>query len=271
MKFFCFIVFIFLLATARAQTVGFIEISSREGVKQPFLYSKAASPVATAILFQGGPGKIGAAGSATNGWVRFENFLSGGARRFTDNDITVAILETPSDQGNLNGGFRSSPEHSQDIAALIAFLRKENPGLPVWLVGTSNGSLSSTSAAANLGRAGPDGIVLTSAVSVEPRISGQRFAHPYWAAKLDQIEVPVLIVHHKNDGCDVTPFEAMQKSLPSFSKASKIEFIAVDGGYAKGNPCADGYHQFAGIEAETTNKIADWIKANKLSVQSKSN
>ena len=267
MKKLCFIAFALLLTTAHAQTVGLIEIPSREGVKQPFLYSKAASPVAVAILFQGGPGRIGATGSATNGWVRFENFLSGGARRFTDNGITVAILETPSDQGNLNGGFRSSPEHNQDIAALIAFLRKENPGLPVWLVGTSNGSLSATSAAANLGRAGPDGIVLTSAVSVEPRISGQRFAHPYWAAKLDQIEVPVLIVHHKNDGCDVTPFEPMQKSLPSFPKATKIEFIAVDGGYAKGNPCADGFHQFAGIEAETTKQIADWMKANKPRVQ----
>ena len=185
MKFLYWLVFLMLLTTARAQTVGLIEIPSREGVKQPFLYSKAASPVATAILFQGGPGKIGVAGSATNGWARFENFLSGGARRFTDNGITVAILETPSDQGNLNGGFRNSPEHNQDIAALIAFLRKENPGLPVWLVGTSNGSLSATSAAANLGRAGPDGIVLTSAVSVEPRISGQKFAHPYFCASFN--------------------------------------------------------------------------------------
>jgi hypothetical protein len=53
----------------------------------------------------------------------------------------------------------------------------------------------------------------------------------------------------------------------AFSKASKIEFIAVEGGYAKGNPCADGYHQFAGIEAETTKQIADWMKANKPRAQ----
>ena len=140
---------------------------------------------------------------------------------------------------------------------------------PVWLVGISNGSLSATSAAANLGKIGPDGIVLTSSVSVEHILSGQRNAHPYWAAKIDQIDVPVLIVHHKNDGCSHSPYEAIQKSLVSFSKAPKINFITMEGGFAKGNPCADGFHQFVGIEAETTKQIADWIKANITSSQEK--
>ena len=256
-------VFLWPLIPAHSQTVGFMAIPSRDGVKQPFLYSKAAVPVAAAILFQGGTGRIGAAGSATKGWAKDEIFLSGGARRFTDNDISVAIFETPSDRGDLNGGFRNSAEHSQDVAALIAFLRKENPNLPVWLIGTSNGSLSATSAAAKLEKAGPSGIVLTSSTSVEHPLSGQRNAHPYWAAKLDHIAVPVLIVHHKKDGCTFTPYDAMEKALPSFSKAPKIEFMGIEGGYAEGNPCHSGFHQFAGIETETTKKITDWMKANK--------
>ncbi len=271
MKKVCFIPIALLLTTVHSQTVGFMEIPSRAGVKQPFLYSKATSPVAAAILFQGGAGKIGAVGSATNGWARSGGFLAAGAKRFTDNGVTVAIFETPSDQGNLNGGFRNSSEHNQDVAAVTALLRKENPGLPVWVVGTSNGSLSAASAAASLGRAGPDGIVLTSSVSVEHGLTGQKFSHPYWAAKLDQIEVPVLIVHHKNDGCNFSPFEPMQKAISLFSKAPKIEFMAVDGGYAAGNPCNDGHHQFAGVEAETTKQIVDWMKANQPRPQQTSN
>ncbi len=269
MKKWCSLIFVLLMTSAQAQTIGFMQIPSRAGVKQPFLYSKAASPVAVAILFPGGGGRIGAAGSAENGWARESSFLSGGARRFTDNGITAAVFETPSDKGDLNGGYRNTPEHNQDVAALIAFLRKDNPGLPIWLVGVSNGPLSATSAAANLGKMGPDGIVLTSSVSVEHIISGQRNAHPYWAAKLNQIEVPVLIVHHKNDGCSHTPYEAMQKSLPSFTKAPKTHLITMEGGSARGNPCADGYHLYVGIEAETTKQIADWIKANLNSSQGK--
>ena len=269
MKKWCSLIFVLLMTSAQAQTIGFMEIPSRAGVKQPFLYSKAASPAAVAILFQGGSGRIGATGSATNGWVRVEGFLSGGARRFTDNGITVAIVDNPSDRGDLNGGFRNTPEHNQDVAALIAFLRQENPQLPVWLIGISNGSLSATSSAANLGKAGPDGIVLTSSVSVEHIISGQRNAHPYWAAKLNQIEVPVLIAHHKNDGCSHSPYEAMQKSLPSFTKAPKTHLITMEGGSARGIPCQDGFHQFVGVEAETTKQIADWIKANINSSQRK--
>jgi alpha/beta superfamily hydrolase len=264
MKKLCLIAFALLLTTVHAQTVGFMEIPSRAGVKQPFLYSKAASPVAAAILFQGGAGRIGAAGSATNGWARVELFLSGGARRFTDNDITVAIFDNPSDRGDLNSGFRNAAEHNQDVAALIAFLRKENPGLPVWLIGNSNGTLSVTSAAANLGKAGPDGIVLSSSVSVEHSLTGQKFTHPYWAAKLDQIAVPVLISHHKDDVCEYSPYAAMQKALPSFSKSLKVEMITMEGGAtASGNSCGSGPHQYQGIEVETTKKIADWIKVNQ--------
>ncbi len=265
MKFLCFIVFVFLLAAAHAQTVGFIEIPSREGVKQPFLYSKAISPQAVAILFQGGAGRIGAAGTATNGWARVENFLSGGAKRFTNNGVTVAIFETPSNKGNLNDGFRNTPEHNQDVSALIAFLRKENPSLPVWLIGTSNGTLSVTSAAANLAQSEkPDGIVLSSSVSVEHSLTGQKYTHPYWAAKLDQIAMPALLVHHKQDACEYSPYTGMQKALASFPNATKIELITMEGGAAvSGDRCGSGPHQYAGIQDEATQKIADWMKANK--------
>jgi pimeloyl-ACP methyl ester carboxylesterase len=252
------------LNTAYSQVVGLFEIPTRSGVKQPFLYSKAAAPVATAILFQGGNGRIGVAGSQTNAWARIGGFLSDGARRFTDNGITVAIFEAPSDKSSLDGGFRNTPEHNQDVAALIAFLRKENPGLPVWLIGTSNGSLSAASAAANLSKAErPDGIVLTSSTtSLAP--TGQTHSHPVWAAKLDQIEVPVLFVHHKNDQCSFTPYDAIPKILPNFSKAEKIELITIEGGSTQGHPCHSGYHQFYGIQDDTTRKIADWMKVNKL-------
>lgn len=262
--FFVLILGLLLALSASAQTIGYKKIPSRQGVFQPFLYSKAAAPMAVAILFQGGDGNIRAAGNEDKGWAAWDwGFLSGGSKRFTDNGITVAVFEKPSDQGNLNA-FRNTPEHNKDVASLIAFLRADNPNLPVWLVGTSNGSLSATSAAANLGKTGPDGIVLTASVSVPHRFGfAQKFVHPFTQAKLDDIEVPVLFVHHKYDKCEHSPYEPIPRFPSAFVKSSKVEVLTIEGGTDHSDVCFRGFHQFMGIEEQVTQQIADWIKQAK--------
>lgn len=249
---------------ASAQNLSLREIPTREGVKQRFVYQKASAPVASAVLLQGGPGNIGAVGSEARGWVRLDDtFLAGGAGRFAETGVSAAAVDSPSDKFNLNNGFRSSPEHAQDMATVIEFLRKEAPGKPVCLIGTSNGSLSATSGAALLkGEKGPDCIVLTSSVNVKPKSSiVARFAHVFSDADLTQITVPVLIVHHKNDPCSHTPFEPMPAYVKAFTNAPKVDFMAVEGGQGHFDACNRGHHQFLGIEREVTAQIADWIKS----------
>ena len=89
------------------------------------------------MLFQGGPGQIGI---FPNGTTRGGSFLAVGARRFTQQGITVAIVDAPSDRRTLDE-FRHTAEQAQNIATVIAFLREQR-SLPVWAIGTSNGSLS---------------------------------------------------------------------------------------------------------------------------------
>lgn len=260
------IAIIFLLPVfSLAQNLSFREIQTREGVKQKFVYQKAADPIASAVLFQGGPGTIGAAGSEEKGWVRHDGFfLAGGAGRFAENGVSAAAVDAPTDKANLNNGFRSSTEHAQDILGVIAFLRKQEPGKPVCLVGTSNGSLSATSGAALLGEQGPDCIVLTSSVSVKPQSSIiARFAHVFTDADLTKIKVPVLIVHHKNDTCKHTPYEPMLGYVKAFDNSPKVDFIAVEGGQDHSDSCNRGHHQFLGVEREVTAQIASWIKSLK--------
>lgn len=255
----------FISSVTFAQNLSFREIPTREGVKQRLVYQKANEPFASAVLFQGGPGAIGAAGSEEKGWVRHDGFfLSGGAGRFAETGISAAAVDSPSDRGNLNSGFRSTPEHAQDTAAVIAFLRKEAPGKPVCLIGTSNGSLSATSGAALLGDQGPDCIVLTSSVSIKPQSSiVARFAHVFTDADLTRIKVPVLIVHHKNDSCKHTPYEPMLGYVKAFPNSPKVDFITVEGGQDHSDSCSRGHHQFLGIEREVTAQISDWIKTLK--------
>lgn len=227
------------------------DLTTRPDVTLRIVYAKAAKPIASAILFQGGGGNIGI---FPNGSMRVENFLSGGAKRFTDNGITVAIVDVPSDRRTLDD-FRHTPEHAEDAAAVIAFLRQQS-SLPVWAIGTSNGSLSAATAAALLKERGPDGIVLTSSTTRKPVAA----AHPVTDAALDQITVPALFVHHKADGCVVTPYDAIPGVMAAMKKARKVDLIEIEGGENTGNPCHTGYHQFLGIEGEVTQKIADWIK-----------
>ncbi|MBI3095821.1 MAG: alpha/beta hydrolase [Rhodocyclales bacterium] len=227
------------------------EIATRPGVTLRFVYAKADNPVASAVLFQGGPGAIGI---FPNGSMRVEGFLSGGAHRFTQNGISVVIPDVPSDRRTLDE-FRDTPEHAQDNAALIVFLREQSK-IPVWAVGISNGSLSAAAAATHLKEKGPDGLVLTSSVTSAPVVA----AHSVLLAPLHEVKVPVLLVHHKQDGCRVTPYDAMPALMAALKSAKKVELISEEGGSATGNPCHTGYHQFLGVEAAVTKDIAEWIK-----------
>ena len=214
---------------------------------------------------QGGSGAIGASGSKDKGWARIDGFLSSGTSRFAANGISAAAIDAPSDRGDLNNGFRSSVEHIQDIVAVISFLRQQSPLSPVCLVGTSNGSLSATSGAAQLGDQGPDCIVLTSSVSVKPTgLFVPKYAHFFADADLAKIKVPVLILHHKEDKCKHTPFEPMAGYVSAFKNSPKVDLIAVEGGQDNGDSCNRGHHQYLGIEGQVTQQIAEWIKSLKI-------
>jgi hypothetical protein len=58
----------------------------------------------------------------------------------------------------------------------------------------------------------------------------------------------------------VTPYDAIPGVMATMKKAKRVELITVEGGDRHGNPCHSGHHQFLGIEASVTQKIADWIR-----------
>lgn len=230
------------------------ELTVRPGVTLRFVYLKAATPVASAVLFQGGTGNIGI---FPNGSMRDGGFLAGGGQNFVPHGISVLIPDVPSDRRHLNE-YRASEAHAQDNAALFEFLRQQAP-VPVWAVGTSNGSLSAAAASARLQGKGPDGLVLTSTVTKEGRTRG--LAHVVSEAPLQDVKVPVLLVHHKDDGCYVTPYDAMPGLTAALTASPRVALITAQGGSSNGNPCHAGHHQFQGIEAAVARDIADWIRA----------
>ena len=128
-------------APAGQHKAELVSLPTRAGVTQDFILVQptAGAPKAAVILFAGGGGalRLASSGAATkNG-----NFLVRSRNLFADAGLLVAVPDTPSDHGSGYGKlFRSSDEHASDIAAVIAYLRAKAL-VPVWLVGTSLGTL----------------------------------------------------------------------------------------------------------------------------------
>ncbi len=240
--------------TCRAQ-IEARELPTRPGVTIRFVYARAAVPIVNAILFQGGEGNVGV---HPDGSVRSSGFLAAGAQRFINEGVTVAIVDVPSDRRSLDQ-FRASAEHATDAMAVVPFLREQNHQ-PVWVVGTSAGSLSAASIAAMRIENGPDGVVLTSSVTTASRFGINRVT----LAPLENIDKPVLFVHHKEDGCRSTPYADIPAVQARLIHAPKIELITVEGGLIRGDPCRSGHHQYLGIEEQVTQQIAQWIKEQSV-------
>jgi hypothetical protein len=195
-------------------------IPTRPGVTQAFLLVRpSGAPVATVVLFAGGNGLL-ALGSGKLGLSG--NFLVRNRGRFAAQGLLVAVIDSPSDHPGGLDGFRASAAHAEDVRAVIAALRQE-ANVPVWLIGTSMGTVSAANGAARLTAGGPDGIVLTSTAT---RVGRERI-ETVGDVRLDEIRVPTLVVHHKNDACKATPYADSPSLLRDLKQAPKRELAGI--------------------------------------------
>ena len=146
----------FLALTAHAQKESYVSIETRSGVSQAFLHIEPAEPLAAVILFAGGDGRLGL---SPNGIAALQgNFLVRSRPLFADEGLVVAVVDVASDFDTGDGllGFRSGKKHATDIKGVIAYVKRKAK-LPVWVVGTSRGSISAANAAARIEEKGPEG------------------------------------------------------------------------------------------------------------------
>jgi len=241
-----------LAALGSAGAEDIVILATRGGVTQPYLLSAPAAgkAQAVAILFPGGAGKVDLEREAGRALLERGNFLVRSRRLFAGSGIVAAVMDAPSDRSRgLEDDFRLGSAHAEDIGRVVADLRSRFPGLPVFLVGTSRGTISAASAGARLG-ARVDGVVLTATLFLAsrrgPGLSGFDFS---------AIPVPLLFVHHVDDGCAFTPYSEAKRL------ADRYPVVAVSGGApAQSKPCeAMSAHGFIGREADTVDAIVRWM------------
>jgi hypothetical protein len=214
-------------------------------------------PKAAVVLIPGGHGGLQIFANGSFKWGD-GNFLVRTRQLFADQGFTVALVDAPSDRQSppFLGGFRQKPEHASDIKAVIAWLREQSK-VPVWLVGTIRGTQSAAYVATELsGPDGPDGIVLSSTVLSDDK------SRPVPAMPLGKIRIPVLVVHHEQDGCAHCAFANVPALMEKLATSPRKEVLSFKGGQNKGNPCeAMAYHGFNGLEREVVQQTAAWILA----------
>lgn len=237
----------------------FVTLKTRPLVLQSFLLTEPAQPRAAAILFAGGNGKIDfkLEGSVLHMSNYRYNFIVRVRNDLANRGIATAVIDKPSDAYELVA-LRTTQEHVQDMDAVIRYLRARFH-VPVWLVGTSAGTLSAAYVAVH-SRAHPDGVVLTSSVTKPNR----HWYLPVTDMNLASLHMPVLAMGETGDGCTVTPPSGEQEIVDKASHATDKQVLFISGGRKPyTGPCdALAAHGFYGVEQQAAARIAGFILAH---------
>src|SRR5262245_4722038 len=224
---------------------------------------------AALVLLVGGGGHLNLDGNGCPRTLK-GNFLVRSRGLFNGAGFATALVDAPSDHPGEDGlkGFRIAPQHADDLGKVIADLRKRT-SLPVWLVGTSRGTLSAANAAVRLaGSVAPDGVVLTSAIT-----AGGKGGHRPWVAQtvfdlgLEAIKAPLLVVGHAADACIRTP-AALMADVAARASSTRKQVATVTGGprsTASGLDACEPRtpHGFLGQEPAVVAGIARFVRGGR--------
>jgi hypothetical protein len=232
-----------------------VTIELRPGVTQSFIFMEPAKPArAVVVAWPSGDGIIGLTES---GMTHTVAFFPRASRRFVDAGLALVIVDVPSDKPDgLSYETRVGADHLADVAAVIAAVRARTQ-LPILLAGFSRATLSAAGGAASLG---PDilaGVILASSVTVRAGIA----RYTVHDTALGEIRVPVLVLHHDNDDCILTPPDGVPDLLQALSAAPRKDSRVLSGGPGGSGGCfAHTPHDFIGAEAEAVEAVATWIE-----------
>ncbi len=228
-------------------------VATREGVSVPVFTYWRSDAVATLVLFSGGGGGYGQIGE--DGWPTGGNFLIRTGKHWATYPFNLVMVGRPKDGIDLAlGNVRVGEKHAADNLAIFKAIKLKSK-LPIWLVGTSMGTISAAAAAIQDSENIVSGVVLTSSI-VAYKIPG---AVP--TQKLEKIRVPTLILHHEDDACwACRPHEAKNIADALTSAPIKKTILAKGGSGASGNPCEPMHHHgFVGMQDEAVDLVAAWI------------
>jgi hypothetical protein len=228
------------LSATAAMAQG-IEVASMGTDRVLFMAGPAAR--ATVILLPGGDGIV-AIDDSGNIHAGGGNFLIRTRDLWRSQGFNVVVPG----HTQTRIGQRSTPRYAAELDWLAEFARLRSPA-PVWVIGTSQGSMAAVNAGAHVAKLG--GVVMTSSVTQRSRADETVFDSDPGA-----ITIPALVVANTGDGCGATPPGDAARILAALTRSPRKELILVDSHEARSDPCgAQSPHGFLGIESSVVQRI----------------
>jgi hypothetical protein len=243
------------LADAQSAVPGerVFDLPLRNGDRQRVLYATASNPKATIVMLPGGAGDIGIEQS---GDLRHDdNFVVRTRAMWVARGYAVLIPDTVN--GDNLRGLRSSPAYAALVGELVGFAHSRSSA-PVFLLGTSQGSIAAMNGAAHLSAGQLGGLVLTESVS---RQGGSH--ETVFQASPQDVRVPALVVANHDDRCDVAPPEDAPRIAAAMSRSPQVRVLYVRGGISQSSKTCGSLtpHGYYGMEPYVVGQIASWMDA----------
>lgn len=228
-------------------------INGPDGIPRRVLFLLPNRPVGAVLLFPGGNGVVGI---GVAGFInRDDNFLVRSRDLWRSETYAVALPDVAANVSLV--GHRSEAEFADIQAGILARLRVLAGAVPIFLVGTSQGSIGAMNLAARLPPGRIAGLVLTSTVT---RASGA--GETVFDAHPEQVLVPTLIVNHDADTCRTAPPGDAAKIVAALTGAPRKDILAISAqSPLRAGPCSPfGPHGFLNIEGSTVRRITAWMR-----------
>lgn len=207
----------------------------------------AERPRALVLLYPGGGGQLHL---RDDGKTKNRHTFVRSADQWAQYHIDAVLVDTPYDLGDLKrGNFRGRRDHLQRVEEVITFYKAKTK-LPIWIFGHSMG----TSTASHYVSESPQLAKLLAGVVVAGTVRT--------ATLSDEVTLPVLAIHHRDDACGGTPISASRNLIEGRSTGLVSRFDIIEGGVSEGNVCDSfAYHGFNQTEGELIKRAAEFILA----------
>jgi len=167
--------------------------------------------------------------------------------------LAAVLVDCRSDMESCGESYVMSKERFDDVAKLLAEVKRLQPGIrKVWVAGHSFGTLSSASLA-RYGAGTFDGSIHASTILFIKSSYRSLVGYDYSLAK-----IPQLFIHHRNDPCQGTPYAEAERVAGKYN----IPIVTItEASGQRGGPCgAFSEHGFVGAEKILMQTIADAVE-----------
>jgi dienelactone hydrolase len=229
-----------------------VKVPTRPDIITNVFWHETPNAKATVLIFTGGGGGFG---RIENGLPTSANFLVRSAQHWIEEGFNYVVFGKPTDMPDLDFATRVSAPHLRDIESVLTWLKTKTT-TPIWMVGTSRGTISTVYALINLKDPQIAGGVLTASVVSYKKVG----AVP--TQDLAKITVPMLVFHHEQDVCEICRPQEVTAVMKGLRNAPIKKLMMVNGGANPTGPACEAqhYHGFIGMEREAVASIAQWMR-----------